>query len=221
MHRILIVLSYVIFISFISGASFKSRTSSDSDAIELTDLWEKLWASKPAEYNEIEPFIYCKPIETCCEGKQRQKTILMSLFNTFDFNKINRFRKIIGSCVNSTEQNEVDKWCQTFSQETIELQDPEINYQVRQFEQLTMEFLEKLEKIDDDVADLCGNETTYAFMCLSDKKVIQRCFRKLLRNAIKRLGYKSYRKLIMEIKQALIDINQKWSEISIKNEETN
>ncbi|CAF0829027.1 unnamed protein product [Adineta steineri] len=219
MHRILIVLSYVICISYINGASFQLPTTIDNDATEFADLLEKFWNSKPGEINKVQPFIYCKVLETCCEEKQREEAIPL-FFPAFSGDK-NRFLEIVGSCINSTEQNGGDKWCRTYSQEIISPWDLQSNLQVEQFEQLLDKFDKKVNIFDVSTTELCDDEEKYAFMCQSNKKLIQRCIHKLLRNTIKRFGYKSYKKLVMENKQAIIDIYQEWSAVSIKNEETN
>ncbi|CAF4453641.1 unnamed protein product, partial [Adineta steineri] len=45
----------------------------------------------------------------------------------------------------------------------------------------------------------------------------QQCVGQLLQNAIKRFDSKTYEELVMENKQALIDINEEWSAISTRN----
>ncbi|CAF0872286.1 unnamed protein product [Adineta steineri] len=221
MHRILIVLSYVIFISYINGASFQLPASTDSDAVELSNLVEKFWSSKPVEINKVDPVIYCKVVETCCEENQRQEAIPLFFSESFDTDDKNRFKEIVGSCVNSTVQKGGDKWCQTYSQEMISPWNLRSNSQVMQFRQVMMKLLEKRENIDNNTPDICDDEEKYAVMCLTNKKLTQRCVHKMLKDLIKRLGYKSYEELVMKYKQALIDINQEWSTISIKNGETN
>ncbi|CAF0728755.1 unnamed protein product [Adineta steineri] len=219
MHRILIVLSYVVFISYINGASFKSRTSIHRDAIEFANLAETFWASKPDEFNKIESFIHCKVLETCCEEKQRKEAIPLVISELPDDK--NRFLEIVGSCINSTEQNGGDKWCRTYSQEIISPRVLWSNFQVRYFLQLMMEFLIKLGEIGAGREKVCDDEEMYAIRCLSNKKLIQRCVSKGLRDLMKRFDRKPYKNLVMETKQALSNINQKWSEISIKNGKTN
>ncbi|CAF1180142.1 unnamed protein product [Adineta steineri] len=221
MHRILLILSYVVFISYINGASSRSRTSVKRDAIELADLYGKFWASKPAVFNKVEPFIYCRVLETCCEEKQRQEAIPLSFFTSFGTDDRDRFLEIVGSCVNSTEQNGGDKWCQTYSQEVISSEDLRSNAHATQFAQLAMPFLQKLSRFEAGASDSCDNEEKYAMMCLSNKKLTQRCVHKTLKDLIKQFGYKSYKKLLTENKQALIDISQQWFTRSIKDEETN
>ncbi|CAF1394375.1 unnamed protein product [Adineta steineri] len=205
----------------INGASLQLSTSIDSDAVELSNLVEKFWSSKPAEINKVQPFIYCKVLDTCCEEKQRQEAIPLFFTASFDIDDRNRFLETVGSCVNSTEQNGGDKWCQTYSQEMISPWNLRSNPQAVQFKQVMMKLLEKLENIDPNAPDICDDEEKYAFMCLTNKKLTQRCVHKMLKDLIKRLGYKSFEELVMKYKQALIDINQEWSTISIKNGETN
>ncbi|CAF3875015.1 unnamed protein product [Adineta steineri] len=217
MHHILIVFSYVIFISSINGASLQLSTSIDSDAVELSNLVEKFWSSKPAEINKVQPFIYCKVLDTCCEEKQRQEAIPLFFTASFDIDDRNRFQEIVGSCVNSTEQNGRDKWCQTYSQEMISPWDLRSNSKVIQFGQLLMKFDKKITIFDMGTTEVCDDEEKYAFMCQSNKKSIQKCVGKLLQNAIKRFDHKTYEELVMENKQALIDINEEWSAISTKN----
>ncbi|CAF3725268.1 unnamed protein product [Adineta steineri] len=201
----------------VNGASVQLATSIDSDAIELADLMGKFWSSKPAEISKTEPFIYCKVLETCCKEENREEAVPLVFSGLLDDK--NRLLEIVGSCVNSTEQNGGNKWCDTYSQEIILPWDLRSNFQIEQFGQLLVKFDKKI-SIFEVGAEVCDDEEKYAFMCQSNKKIVQRCFHKLLQNAIKQFGYKSYEELVMEDKQALIDINQEWSAVSVKNEKT-
>lgn len=222
MHRFLITLAYIIFVSNINGDGIQSPTSIDEDAIEFAGLIAKFWSLKPAVFQKLEPFIYCQVIEECCGDEQHSQAIPLWFPSSYNDDIKSHFVEVINECVNSTTLNEANQWCSSFRQSIISSKVFDQDPNAKRFKTMIAKYKNELRRVFGQIYITCNNEEIYAFLCLSNKKLIETCAGKILgnRHSLFSFSYQYYEEYITKGKQILIDVNQELSQMSFKNTNT-
>ena len=217
MHQILVALVCVLFVVGTNGASVKLSTSIDENAIELARLIEKFWSSKPAVLLNHPPLAICRFIDDCCEGEKRLKAISLMISLVLHRADSLSFPKVTNTCIDSTVLNKTEQTCLSLQQfnsmQLPNIKDPA----VEQFFSVTMKYNTELIKLRDHIEDSCTDYEFHAFLCLTDKNLLQSCTAKILQGIHNKDGYKAYYKFMMQTKQSLTRINQILAHDTVKN----
>ncbi len=209
MHSMFAILFCFAIVVGINGAWLKQPASINKDAVELTQLLEKLWSLKPDILNRLKPFVYCEIMDKCCEDKDRVEAIsIMSqyIINTDD----GRFEQIMQTCMNSSTSNMPDHVCSSIVKSIVSIETVYRDSNVRKYLDIIDRHGIGLSGIIDQIQLTCNSEEFHAFACLSNKKLMEKCANKVLQK-IYNLDYKNYQKIIENAKQLMTEVNQQIS----------
>jgi hypothetical protein len=215
MHRIVFSLFCIIFVVGAHGAAPKILAPIHKDAIELTQLAEKIWSLKPAIFKRTKPCVYCEVIDQCCEKKHRSEAI--SFFDQPIVTN-NDFENLIEQCINTTTSNKEKQLCPGIIKSIVPWWIANENPDIKKYQYILMKYLNNITEFD-NIRGNCNGEEIHAFMCSSNTKLVKSCAGKLLQEIYDN-DYKNYRKTIKSLKNTLINADQELSKEFIQKTKT-
>ncbi|CAF1355408.1 unnamed protein product [Didymodactylos carnosus] len=206
-----------------NGASVALSTSIDEDAIQVTLLMRQHWSLRPAIIRNSRPFAICKFIDDCCGNEERLKAIPL-MISSLRRHHNPTFPDVINTCTDSTVLDKTDQSCPALEQFNslplgYAINDPALH----RYEKLIMNYGEKIlpiEQLLERMKNSCNDYEIHAFLCSSDKKLIESCIGKALQELHDDKGYEDYYEFIIKTKQILSDLNKELIKTSVDDTNT-
>jgi len=221
MHRIFVVLSFIISAVVINGVLVKLPTSAREDTDELTQLAEKFLSLKPVVFQNKGPLVLCQFIDKCCAAEDRFQAISSMVFSIVnEYKSKNRYGKVINKCINSTNLQKASQSCPSLHKLLYPLITKQDRSIIAQYMRRVMIYFTELNKLITNVYEYCNDEEIHALLCLSNTKLVKTCVIKILQAKYDNDGNEVYQKFIVETKQLLMNLNQELFQLVGKNTNT-
>lgn len=210
MHRIFVVLFYIIFAVGIKGAWIELSTSIDEDAVELTQLTETFWSLKPAVFQKKGPLVLCQFIDECCTTENRLQAISSMVYSiVHEYRNKNRYNQVINKCISSIDSKEVNQSCLSLNKLLFPIITEQDKSMIKQHRKIIMNYFLELNNLVTYVNEKCNNEEIHALLCSSNTKLVKTCASKILQVIYNEDGYEIYQEFLTKTKQILVDLNQR------------
>ncbi|CAF2961431.1 unnamed protein product [Rotaria sp. Silwood2] len=210
MHKTIAILSLLIFVATIDGKPQRSSSLIKTDAKELAELMEKLWAeSSNDEKNLLKQT--CQVVKKCCPPTAISKVVSSSKSNIFN----DPASQIATICLNTSDHADIAKKCPS----ALKLK-PSSSSSSSPFDKLgnnidleTLAIASRIMKdqstMDDFVNHLhnaCNTAEQYALLCMSNKKLLQSCIGKHIQKKFVPGNKTAYETYVKIVKMMLTDI---------------
>jgi hypothetical protein len=150
-------------------------------------------------------------MDKCCEDKDRVEAV--SLIGQYTIRTDgDRFVQIMQTCMNLSTSNKADHVCSSIVKSIVPTEIVFKDSNARKYFNIIDHHGTVLNDFIDRMHLACNSEELHAFICLSNKKLMQKCINKVLQK-IYNDDYKNYQKIIENTKQVMIAANQQISKI--------
>ncbi|CAF4598591.1 unnamed protein product [Rotaria sp. Silwood2] len=171
-----------------------------TDVKELSSLLEKFWSFIS---NTIlkETKQKCQALAKCCSSKDYSKALSLMAVNF----SIDPLPVMFSACLGSLDPSHLAKTCPSalkFEPDS-DTDDDNSNPFIAQLNKSR----EPIRDILQNIARVCKSHEAYSYICLSNKKLLQTCVKKILQKQLNTNGMKSYKELKNNYKNAFNSIN--------------
>lgn len=178
MNSILPILLCVTLIVSVHGTS----DSVNQHAVELAEVVQKIWDSRPDIFNRIEPMLQCQMLDLCCEDQARSAAIAHFIGSSYAASS-RPFHRLMRKCIYSNTSKPFFKPCVDMERAVRESWKLDNNPDVEQYGDILTEQMYKLKKLSfmHSIEFNCSGEEIHGLFCKSNTKLTASCVEKLLR----------------------------------------